>query len=54
MPERRERQQHDPMLLAERQQFPLGEVWMRFDLYHGRFDARRIKDLSHFFQRDVR
>ena len=38
MPERSERQQDDPVRLAQLVQFPLRVVRMRLDLYDGRLD----------------
>ena len=54
MSQRRKRLQHNPMLPAEVEQLPFGEIRMRFDLHHGRLDPRDRNDLSQLLQRNVR
>ena len=54
MAERGKGQQDDSLLATEVEQFPFGQIRMRFDLHHGGLDPRSGDDLPQLFQSDVR
>ena len=45
VPQRRKREQHDPMVPTEVERLPFGEIGMGFDLHHSRLDSRGRNNL---------
>src|SRR3984885_9422322 len=54
VPQWRESQKHNVLLLAEFQKLRLRQIRMCFDLDHGRLDSRRFVNGQHFPQADIR